>query len=381
MANRLFVIFSACLLLIACTAPPPSNTALEILYVGTYSVRNSEGLYSFQFDRQAKDFQLIETVSGPDSPSFLDISADGKYLYTANRQGIEGDDTFGAVLAYQIDPASGKLQLINQSSSYGASPCHISVGHKGKWLFLSHYAGGSITVLPVLENGSIGSLFDTVQHLGHSKNEERQAAPHLHSTVSIPGTDLFLAADLGTDKLYFYQIGKQGIQQASISPIEVEPGSGPRHFTFSADHRYIYLAEELSSTVSVYNLDISRETITSVQRLSTLPATFQDKNTVADIHLSPDGRFLYVSNRGHDSLAIYEVDPDDGSLQLIGHQSTLGEIPRNFMIDPAGEFMLVANQDSDEIVFFDRDSLSGLLQATDIRIKLPSPVCLKWLAL
>lgn len=370
-------LFVFCCLLSACSpgTTPQQPKEKEILYVGTFSVRGSEGVYAFEFDRVSRNFQLIETVSGPDSPSFLDVSPDGGYLYTANREGIRPDSLNGSVSAYRIDPNTGQLQLLNQSSSFGASPCHIHTD--GERLYLSHYAGGSISVLSLAEDGSIGSLLDTIQHTGAGPHPTRQEGPHLHSILSLPASGLFLAADLGTDQLAFYQAEATDVKKAAIPPIRTEGGAGPRHFTFSADHDYVYVAEELSSTVSVHRLQLGEQTTSSLQRVSTLPETFSTQNTVADIHLSPDGRFLYVSNRGHDSLAIFAVDAETGQLSLVGHQSVLGKTPRNFLVDPKGEFILVANQDTDEIILFDRDPTSGLLESTDIRISLPSPVCLR----
>jgi 6-phosphogluconolactonase len=365
--------------LIAChtTAPNP-ETEKERLYVGTYSVRNSEGVYVYAFDRKKHSFELIATATGPDSPSFLDISPDGQFLYSANRQGIGTDSLSGSVSAYQIHPASGNLQLLNEASSYGLSPCHIFADESH--LYLSHYAGGSITVLSLAKDGSIASLVDTVQHTGHGPHKNQQTA-HMHSIQTIPGTDLFLAADLGMDLLTFYQIGENGVQQASMAPIKTEPGTGPRHFTFSKDGQYLYVAEELSSSVSLYELDLEQEQTRFMQRLSTLPSDYDGQNSVADIHLSPDGKFLYVSNRGHESLAIYQVNPNDGRLAFIGHQSVLGKTPRNFLIDPKGTFLLVANENTDEIIFFDRDLETGLLQDSGVRISVPSPVSLQWLHL
>lgn len=366
-------------ILAACGQSEAPADHQEMLYVGTFSVRNSEGIYAYAFDRAERTFIPVDTVNGPDSPSFIDISEDGRFLYSANRQGIGPDSTFGSVMAYRIDPATGQLSLLDQSSSYGISPCHIHTD--GSKLYLSHYAGGSISVFQLAADGRIASLLDTIHHTGGSVHPERQEAPHLHSIRTLPEKDIFLAADLGTDQLVFYRTLEDAVQTAPLAPIKTEAGAGPRHFTFSSDHHFLFVAEELSSSVSVHQLDLEDDSTEFLQRLSTLPEDFSSPNTVADIHLSPDGRFLYVSNRGHDSLAIFSVDPATGRLQLVGHQSTLGKTPRNFLMDPLGTFLLIANQDTDEIILFDRDTSSGLLEATDTRISMPSPVSLKWLKL
>lgn len=379
MINLLIRIVPLCLVLAACGSEQPAAqqaAAKEILYVGTYSVRNSKGLYVYTFDREQRKFELLETHQGPDSPSYLDISPDEKYLYTTNRQGIGTDTLSGSVSAYRIDPTTGKLQLLNEASSSGISPCHIYADSDN--VYVSHYAGGSLSVLSLRSDGGIDALLDTVQHTGSGPNTSRQEAAHLHSILGVPNTPYFLAADLGTDEMTFYQIENGQVVKAPIPAIESEPGSGPRHFTFSPDGRKLYVAEEITSTVSVYDLDTEQRQTTFLQRLPTLPADFQDATKVADIHLSPDGKFLYISNRGHESLAIYRVK-SDGTLGDPQFQSVLGKTPRNFLIDPQGTFILVGNKDTDEIILFDRDQETGLLEPTEVRIKMPSPVCIRML--
>lgn len=353
----------------------------ELLYVGTYTVRGSEGVYVYQFQRDKRQFELLQTIAGPDSPSFLDFSPDHRYLFTANRQGIAPDSTFGSVCSYAVDSLSGRLALIDKSSSYGVSPCHVSTDETGQWLYLSHYAGGSLTAIAIQPNGELGPSFDSLSHHGHSVHPTRQDVPHVHSIQAIRGTGYFLVADLGKDQLDFYQLNNGKIEQAPIPSIQAEAGTGPRHFVLSADQRFLYISEELTSSVSVYALDLANKSTRFLQRLPTLPADFTDQNTVADIHLSSDGKFLYVSNRGHDSLAIYGVSPDDGQLSLVTYQLTGGKTPRNFMIDPQGAFVLVAHQDSDDVIYFERDANTGLLQQSELSLSIPSPVCLQWLEL
>ncbi|WKN43109.1 lactonase family protein [Tunicatimonas pelagia] len=353
--------------------------AQETLYVGTYSVRGSEGVYVYSFDRDNNSFELVQTVSTPESPSFLAISPDENYLYSTNRGGTEGYPDWGSVSSFSIDEKTSRLSLLNEVSSYGVSPCHVAVDDEQNWLYISHYGGGSLSVFPVEANGKIGNLADSVQHTGSSVNPKRQEAPHVHSIQAVPQSDYFLTADLGLDEVKVYQMN--GSDATEAFAITTEPGSGPRHFTQSADNRFIYIAEELTSTVSVHTLDPKGKKTGQTQRVSTLPDSFADNNTVAvstvaDIHLSPDGKFLYVSNRGHNSLAIYEVDERDGTLTPKGHQSTQGETPRNFAMDPQGEFVLVANQNTDNIAFFERDQQTGQLTPTDTELSVPSPVCL-----
>lgn len=353
-----------------------SSLAQEVLYVGTYSVRGSEGIYAYTFDREQQTFELLQTSTTLESPSFLAFSPDGQHLYSTNRGGVGSQPDAGSVSAFAIAPASGKLTALNEVSSYGISPCHVEVDDEGNWLYVSHYGGGSLSVFPIGAEGEIGELADSVQHTGGSVNEERQSAPHVHSIQPIPQSDYFIVADLGLDQLKIYQMDEGDISAAPIPYIATEPGAGPRHFVQAEGTPYIYVAEEMTSTVSVHTLDMQQEETRQIQRLSTLPDDFSGSNSVADIHISSDGKFLYVSNRGHNSLAIFEVNAEDGTLTPRGHQSSMGEIPRNFMIDPKGEFVLVANQDTDNVVFFQRDTATGQLTPTGMELSVPSPVCL-----
>ncbi len=365
----------------ACTAPEPTNEPLEILYVGTYTVRGSEGIYAFQFDRANQTFEPIDTMATLDSPSFLTISPDKCFLYSVNRAGVDTSTNFGSVSAFSIDSKSGQLNPLNTTSSFGKSPCHISLRADGEEAYISHYGGGSLSVLEIDADGSIGSLIDTLSHTGSGVNAQRQEAPHVHSIQQIPGTEQVIVADLGIDQLKIYHLENDTLTPAILPAVKTELGAGPRHFTFSPDGRLLYVAEELSSTVSVHQLNLEDGSAEQLQRLSTLPDDFAAYNTVADIHRSPDGQFLYVSNRGHNSLAIYEVDSTSGELTLLGHQKTGGDTPRNFHVDVKGEFVLVAHQDSDNITVFERDGETGLLTKLDVELQVPSPVCLKMVEL
>ncbi|MGD1892440.1 MAG: lactonase family protein [Cyclobacteriaceae bacterium] len=348
--------------------------AQEILYVGTYSVRGSEGIYVYSFDRKQQSFELLQTTTPPQSPSFIALSPDGQYLYSTNRGGLESHPDWGSVSSFSINKGNGQLTYLNNISSFGVSPCHVAVDDEQDWLYISHYGGGSLSVFPIEADGKVGNLADSVQHTGSSVNQNRQKAPHVHSIQAVPKTDYFLTADLGIDQVKVYRMNNsRAVEEFAINS---EPGSGPRHFTQSANNRFLYIAEELTSTVSVHTLDLEQNKTEQIQRISTLPDSFTDNNTVADIHLSPNGKFLYVSNRGHNSLAIFAVDEEDGTLTPKGHQSTQGETPRNFMIDPQGEFVLVANQNTDNIVFLARDQQTGQLTPTGNELSVPSPVCL-----
>lgn len=349
----------------------------EFLYVGTFSVRGSEGIYIFSFDRANKKFEKIGTAHSFNDPTFLTISPNGKFLYAANRQSVDTAKDRGSVTSFAISPKTGLLTEINSISSYGNSPCHISTSPEGNYLFASHYRDGSMTVLSAGKNGKLIRMTDSVIHRGSSINKQRQETSHAHSTLFFPETSYIVTADLGTDKLWISKFDQGRLSKPPFMTITTVPGSGPRHFDFYKEKSLIYIAEELSSTVSIYSLDFMQKSAVQLQRISTIPDTFTQSNSVADIHFSPDKKFLYVSNRGHNSLAIFKVESQTGKLTLVGHQSTLGKTPRNFYMDSKGEFVLVANQDSDDIVFFLRDNETGLLKETGIKLQVPSPVCLK----
>ena len=350
-----------------------AQTGKEIMYIGTYSLRGSEGIYVFEFDRKTGTMQPLQSVSNAKSPSFLALHPSGKYLYSVN----EAADKQGGVSAYAVDVASGKLQFLNSQSSLGASPCHISVDQTGKTAFVSNYGGGNLAVLPILANGRLGTPTDSVQNTGHGVNTQRQDKPHVHSATVAPDNRFVYVADLGTDKLHIYQTDmKTGkIKPATMPFATVKPGSGPRHFTFHPNGKYAYLVEELTSSVAAFSRDAQTGALTLLEDgVKTLPANFTDNNTSADIHVDPAGKFLYQSNRGYNALAIFAIS-NDGKLTKVGDQPTEGKTPRNFLIDPKGEFVFVAHQDSDNITIFKRDQKTGKLTYTGHSVKVPAPVC------
>ncbi|MDX2247170.1 MAG: lactonase family protein [Bacteroidia bacterium] len=371
------------LLLVAACTPQAEVPSLrhEYIYAGTYSVRGSEGVYVLEFQRDSNRLEIIQTAKTPESPSFLEVSPDGRFLYSTNRAGLDTTTKFGSVSAFAINPADGKLSLINEVSAYGIGPCHIQFSEDAKMLYLSHYSSGSLSVLSVEENGAVGPLADSLTHTGRSVDTVRQNEPHTHSAQPVPGTPYFMVADLGLDKLLIYEMKNGKITPAPLPFVATEPGTGPRHFAFHPFSQRLYVGEELTSSVSVHEFDANAGSSMQIQRLSTLPDTFSRRNSVADIHFSPDGRFLYVSNRGHNSLAIYSVEDETGKLTLVGFQETMGKIPRNFLMDPLGEFVFVAHQETDNIVGFRRDTQTGKLTPAGIDVNIPSPVCLKLLVL
>lgn len=350
-----------------------AQSGKEIMYVGTYSLRGSEGIYVFEFDRKTGTMQPVQSVSNAKSPSFLALHPSGKYLYSVN----EGADKRGGVSAYTIDPATGKLQFLNEQSSVGGGPCHISVDQTGKTAFVSNYGGGSLAVLPILANGRLGAATDSVQNTGSGFNKQRQDKPHVHSATLAPDNRFVYVADLGTDKLHIYQadVNASKVKPASTPFATVKPGSGPRHFTFHPNGKYAYLVEELTSSVAAFSRNAQTGALTLLEdNVKTLPASFTENNSSADIHVDSSGKFLYQSNRGYNALTIFAIG-NDGKLTKVGDQPTEGKTPRNFLIDPKGEFVFVAHQDSDNITIFKRDQKTGKLTYTGNSVKVPAPVC------
>lgn len=349
------------------------------LYIGTFSVRGSEGIYVYDWDLNTGQFQEIQTLSGRESPSFLTIHPNGKYLYSANREGIVEGENWGSVSAYAIDQATGKLSVLNDRSAFGAGACHVNTDHTGRLLYVSNYGEGNFTVYPILENGRIGENKYNFQYEGRGPNANRQEKPHLHSAMPSPDNRYVFAADLGTDRLYAYRVKarRAKLKPAKTPWVEIEPGGGPRHFTFHPNGKWVYVAEELSAHVTAFQYNAGRGAMRKIQRLSTLPEGYDDPSFCADIHVHPNGRFLYVSNRGHNSLAIYRIDQQTGRLSLIDTPGVEGNWPRNFLISPDGRWCLVANERSDNIAVFSIDGESGKLTFTGRELNIPSPVCLK----
>lgn len=346
------------------------------LIVGTYDSPKSEGIYVYKFnsiDGSVKEAGHIKTSN----PSYIAISPDQQFVYAVHENGKDGKG--GEVAAFSFNKQTGKLTLINQQSTGGDHPCYVEVDKTGKWVFAGNYSSGSLSVFPVATNGGLAPASTLIQHEGAGKNLQRQKGPHVHCTIMSADNKWLYVPDLGTDKLMIYQFdagtGKliPGKQPYSAS----EPGSGPRHFTFDRDNKYGYLIEELSGTVVAYKYKNGK--LKKMQRISTMPAGDTSFAGSADIHVSPDGKFLYASNRSNsNTIAIFSLN-QKGKLTLIGHQSTLGKTPRNFNFDPSGKFLLAGNQNSDEIVIFNRDPASGLLSDSGRRIVVGKPVCIKWI--
>lgn len=351
-----------------------------LLYVGTYTSGDSVGIYRCRFQPETGKLTLVGETPNVVNPSYLAIAPDWKFLYAVNETGDFEGRSSGAVSAFAIKQDSGELTFLNQQASRGAAPCYVSTDNQGKWVLVANYNGGNLCVLPVDNRGRLGEPSDIVQHTGSGVNPQRQKGPHAHSVLLDPANRYALSADLGIDKILIYHFDRQRGRLLENDPpfAPAAPGAGPRHIVFHPNGAFVYVIDEMGSTVMVFRYDGDRGALAKLQTISTLPGDFQGTNTAADIHVSPDGRFLYGSNRGHDSLAIFSIQSSTGRLTSVGYESTQGQIPRNFSIEPDGDFLLAANQNSDSIVVFRRNKHTGTLKATGETLQIPSPVCLKF---
>jgi 6-phosphogluconolactonase len=351
-----------------------------LLYVGTYTTGKSEGIYLYRFNLTSGELAHAGTTKGVVNPSFLTLAPNRRYLYAVNEVDDFGRRKSGAVTAFAVDQKTGDLRLLNQQASLGANPCYVDVDASGKFVLIANYTGGNVTVLPIQRDGSLGESTDTKQYQGSSINRERQESPHAHCVRLDPTNRFAYSCDLGTDKIMIFRFdGRNGKLLPGEPPwVQVKPGAGPRHLAFDHTGRYVFALNELNSSVTAFARDLEKGSLRELQTITTLPKDFAGANTGADIHVSPNGKFLFCSNRGHNSIAIFKIDPRSGALTAMGHESTRGLTPRNFAIDPTGAFLLAANQKSDNIVVFRLDQRTGRLSATGQVVQVPSPVCLKF---
>jgi 6-phosphogluconolactonase len=353
-----------------------------LVYVGTYTTGKSEGIYLYRLNLSSGELKHVATTRGVINPSFLALAPSRRYLYAVNEVGDFGGRKSGAVSAFAVDQRTGELRLLNQQPSLGADPCYVDVDAGGRFVLIANYTGGNVTVFPVERDGSLGEATDMRQAQGSSVNRERQEGPHAHCIVLDPTNRFAYSCDLGTDKIMNFRFDARNGKLLPNEPpwVQVKPGAGPRHLAFYPGGKYVFVLNELHSTVTAFARDPGKGSLKELKTLSTLPKDFTGTNTSADIHVSPDGRFLFCSNRGHDSIAIFTIDPRHGALTSVGREFTRGMTPRNFAIDPTGRFLLVANQKSDNIVVFRLDQKTGRLSSAGQVIEVPSPVCLKFTA-
>lgn len=350
----------------------PSDDSSLFLLVGTYTNGESEGIYVYQFDTisAASSFKSLAKVV---NPSYLNVSEDGKYVYSVSEM---GDDTASAN-AFAFDKTNGTLSFLNSQKTSGADPCYIVVDELGKHVVTANYSGGNITVFDVTDNGFLTEASQVIKFTGKGVDPERQATPHLHCVAFSPDQRFLFANDLGTDQIYKFSVNESGeyLRKSNPASFKIAGASGPRHIVFHPNNKYAYLITELSGAIIAFSYDGKNGNLKEIQ---TIQADTLNAKGSADIHISPDGKFLYASNRlKGDGVAIFSINPDDGLLTKVGYQET-GIHPRNFIFTPNGKFMLVACRDTNEIQIFAVDKQTGLLSNTEKSIKLDKPVCLKF---
>jgi 6-phosphogluconolactonase len=363
-----------------------------LLFVGTYTEKESKGIYVFRFDPGSSEVTPLGVAAETTNPSFLAIDPSHRFLYAVNEEQKYKGENSGAVSAFAIDhqpderpkggaSQTGKLQFLNAVASRGADPCYISFDKTGKYALVANYTGGSIAVFPVQSDGQIGESSAFVQHVGSSINHQRQEGPHAHWIETTPDNRFAIAVDLGLDELLVYRFNaKTGSLTANDPPYaKLDPGAGPRHLVFHPNGRFVYVVNELQSSITAFAYDARSGALHKLKTVSTLPKNFIGSNETAEIRIDASGRFLFASNRGHDSIAVFSVDSKTGSLNLVDCFSTRGKTPRNFEIGPTGRFLFVANQDTNNVVVFEIDSNNGRLIPTKSVIQVPTPVCLKFM--
>jgi 6-phosphogluconolactonase len=369
---------------VAATAPQERK---YLMYVGTYTTEagsTSKGIYAYRFDSGTSELTPIGLAAETASPSFLAVHPNHRFLYAVNEVGNYKGEKSGAVSAFAIDRATGKLTLLNQLASKGADPCYITVDKTGKYVLVANYTGGSVAVFPVLEDGRLGEASSFIQHTGHGADPQRQEGPHAHSIDLSPDNRFAIVDDLGLDEtlVYRFDSAKGSLTlndpQLYTTLAKADPGAGPRHFAFHSNGKFAYVVNEMQSTVSVFSYDGAGGVLRRLQTISTFPKEFSAHNDDAEIEVHPSGKFLYASNRGHDSLAVFAIDADKGTLTLIEYAPTKGQTPRSFEIAPGGSLLFAANEKSDNIVVFRINPQTGRLTPTGKVLDVAEPVCVKF---
>ncbi len=354
-----------------------------LLYAGTYNLSPDKqeehpGIYVFRFDPDAGGISPAGELSNAANPSFLCLSPDARFLYAPKEVPEVAEKGGGCVAAFSINDRTGIPSPLNSRCTGGGLPCHVALDRRGKWLFAANYKDGSFAVFPIRANGSLGNRSAFVRHSSSGKDPKRQEGAHTHSCIMDPTNRLLMVADLGLDRVAVYELDSERGSVRSLPElwIATRPGAGPRHMTFHPNGRFFYVVNELDSTVSAFLYQSATGRIVEIHTVEMLPSDFTGFSKAADIHIHPNGRFLYASNRGHDSIAIYSIDANTGMLSFIGRSPTLGGEPRNFALAPGGDFLLAANEKGNNIVVFRLDSATGCLSPTGEHARVPSPTCL-----
>ncbi len=374
--TSLFLIAITVAILPAAAAPQVDRQASSssvLMYVGPYTRQESKGIYVYRYAAASGELTPIGLAARSVNPSWLLTHPNGRFLYAAN-------ESERAISAFSIDAKTGQLTLLNQVPAGGSSPCHLALEKTGKYLMVANYGNGSVASFPIRENGSLGEVAALIQHSGKSIGR-RQQGPRAHAVVLSPDHRFLFVPDLGLDQVVSYALDATngGLTPTAQRFVKVTEGSGPRHMAFHPNGRFAYVNSEMGSLVTAFSYDSQNGALTQIQVNSTIPTDFAAENNTAEIGVHPNGRFLYVSNRGHDSIAVFEVNPGTGMLKFVEHTPTQGKIPRNFVVDPSGQFLFVANQETGNIVQYRIDQNTGRLAPAGRVVKLEAPVSLEFL--
>ncbi|MBL8206762.1 MAG: lactonase family protein [Blastocatellia bacterium] len=364
---------------LALSMPIAAKSNELLVYIGTYTNKGtSDGIYICKLNLATGALTKVGSAKSQD-PAFLAIDRKRKFLYAANEIGEFNGKKSGAVSAFAINQKTGELTFLNQQATNSPGPCSVTVDKTGKCVLAANYSGGSVTAFPVKADGSLSEASDLIQHQGSSVNPNRQKEPHAHTIIIDDSNRYAFCADLGMDKVMIYKLdAKRGKLTPNTQAFAaVKPGAGPRHFKIHPNNKFAYVINELDETVIGFAFDKAGGTLKEIQTISTLPADFTGTSYCADIHVHPSGKFLYGSNRGHDSIVVFAIERATGKLTLVQHQATGGKWPRNFAVDPTGQFLLVANQNTNNIVVFRIEAQTGNLMPTNQMLEIPLPVCLK----
>ncbi|WP_175987170.1 lactonase family protein [Bacillus sp. Marseille-Q1617] len=340
-------------------------------YVGTYTKQESKGVYQFTLDTAKEEITDVKLAAEVDNPTYVTVSGDKKNLYAVSKEGENG-----GVTAFHVDPENGALTELNSDSTPGANPCHVSVDHESRTVVAANYHTKMVESYLTNEDGSLKELVSSIEHEG-SGPHERQEKPHMHYSGFTPDGKYVIAIDLGSDRIYTYSANQGELTEVSV--FETKPGSGPRHIAFHPNGKFAYVMTELSSEVLVLHYDESDGSFSEQQYIPTIPGNFNETNDGSAIHVSPDGHYVYAGNRGHNSIAVFKADQDSGELMFVEWTSTEGNWPRDFVMDPTGDFLVATNQKSNTMALFRRNKETGKLHLLQSGVKVPEPVCLKFL--
>jgi 6-phosphogluconolactonase len=363
----LYVLIAAAVLI-----PDALAQSSRIVYIGTYTRQNSKGIYAYRFQPSTGKLTDLGLAAETSNPSWVTVHPNGKFLYAAN------ENRQGTITAFSIDPETGKLTMLNQVSSQGSGPCHLAIDKSGKWLFVANYNNGTIAAYAIAVDGKLGEAVKTVKHSGSSVNPQRQAGPHAHSVNPSPDGKFLLVTDLGLDQILTYHIGPGDAMLKPADPpfVKAAPGAGPRHFAYHPKGKFAYVCNEMASTATAYRYNAAKGSLDEIQTVSILPKGVNaPNNSAAEIAVHPNGRFLYASNRGHNSIAVFSIDAAKGTLTPVDDTSTQGSTPRDFTIDPTGAYLFAANQDGGGVVVFRIDTKTGKLTPTGEKLDVAFPVC------